>query len=56
MDGQGSKWTVFRLKADGLNESKDKNGRSINVKVDGQKELKWTVLESKRLKANDPEV
>ena len=32
--GHGSKWTVLQLKVDRPHESKDKSGRSINVKVD----------------------
>ena len=35
MDGNGSTWTVIRLKMDFLNESRDKSERSRSVKVDG---------------------
>jgi len=39
VDGEGSKWTVIRLKIDGLDESKDR--RMVpSVKVGGPRILK----------------
>ena len=42
VNGYRSKWTNIRLKMDSPNESKDKRGRSKDVKVDGPKTSKWT--------------
>ena len=54
MNGQGSKWTVIRLKVNGPDESKDKSVRSKSVKVDGPRILNNETGRSKNVKVDGP--
>ena len=51
-DGHESKWTIIRLEVDGSYESKDKRGRSRNVKVNGLNTFKSGSGRSSSMKKN----